>query len=308
MRVTTRRLQAALELASRAPGGEFGKARRKLRRWRRLLSRVRNYDVFLMLIESDAASRKSPAASAGIDTLKRELQARRADRCQLVRRRFSKIDMPAFAASIGITLATASDDVEAAVEGPAVGAPIDGASGADAVSKADAEAFGLEAAAATSDSEHTNPGLVVGERAPGCLDHRLSQFQALAALAREHPDPLSAHRVRIAAKRLRYLIEVVSELGFGDAAAALNSLKILQDRLGDWHDLAALESEIVDTVSKKKFLVKHLDESLGMIQLASRLRRKREALGSKSFPVHVPRSVPAVTRRLGRALRRETAV
>src|SRR3989442_1934114 len=56
MRVTTRRLQASLDLLERQM--KVRKLKRRLRRWRRTLSRVRNYDVFLELIEKEAAARR----------------------------------------------------------------------------------------------------------------------------------------------------------------------------------------------------------------------------------------------------------
>ena len=51
MRVTTRRLQASLDLLEGAV--RVRPLKRRLRRWRRMLSTVRNYDVFLLLIEQD---------------------------------------------------------------------------------------------------------------------------------------------------------------------------------------------------------------------------------------------------------------
>jgi CHAD domain-containing protein len=63
------------------------------------------------------------------------------------------------------------------------------------------------------------------------------------ALARAHSGDDAAHRARIEAKRLRYLIEPVA----GELAAArepLAALRALQDLLGDANDLAVLAGEL----------------------------------------------------------------
>jgi CHAD domain-containing protein len=53
-----------------------------------------------------------------------------------------------------------------------------------------------------------------------------------------HPDRL--HAVRIAAKKLRYALEVVSSTGLADEAAPLGALRRMQARLGDMHDYQIL--------------------------------------------------------------------
>src|SRR5215470_9857030 len=55
MRVTTRRLQASLDLLQGRPD-DLGirKLKRRLRRWRRCLSLVRNYDVFLSMVDAES--------------------------------------------------------------------------------------------------------------------------------------------------------------------------------------------------------------------------------------------------------------
>jgi CHAD domain-containing protein len=52
------------------------------------------------------------------------------------------------------------------------------------------------------------------------------------------PDRL--HRVRVAAKKLRYALEIDRELRRSRSAARINRLKSLQDRLGRMHDLEIL--------------------------------------------------------------------
>jgi CHAD domain-containing protein len=53
-------------------------------------------------------------------------------------------------------------------------------------------------------------------------------------------DAHALHLVRIATKKLRYVVEVAGELRLGATAAALRTLKRQQELLGDIHDLEVL--------------------------------------------------------------------
>src|SRR5215471_7165264 len=76
MRVTTRRLQASLDLLQGRPD-DLGirKLKRRLRRWRRRLSFVRNYDVFLSMVDAESGQ---PAHKQNYELIRTELQKRRA--------------------------------------------------------------------------------------------------------------------------------------------------------------------------------------------------------------------------------------
>jgi len=62
-------------------------------------------------------------------------------------------------------------------------------------------------------------------------------------------DVRQAHRARIATKNLRYLIEPVAEL-VADGAAIIDTLKSLQDSLGDLHDVHVFGDELVAATEK----------------------------------------------------------
>ncbi|MGH9352601.1 MAG: CHAD domain-containing protein, partial [Terriglobia bacterium] len=47
----------------------------------------------------------------------------------------------------------------------------------------------------------------------------------------------TVHSLRLAAKRLRYLVEIIHKLETPLSGKALQALRGLQDRLGEWHDL-----------------------------------------------------------------------
>lgn len=85
-------------------------------------------------------------------------------------------------------------------------------------------------------------------------------------------DP-EAHRARIAAKRLRYLLEALVAVVPG-AAALIRRLKTLQDGLGELHDVLELEGEVraaVESVAAKRAV------RSGLVALARRLRARRTA-------------------------------
>jgi CHAD domain-containing protein len=56
--------------------------------------------------------------------------------------------------------------------------------------------------------------------------------------------PERLHQVRIAAKKLRYGLEIASGVGVRAAAARVRRLKQLQDLLGRMHDLQVLQGHV----------------------------------------------------------------
>ena len=263
MRVTTRRLQASLDLLAREM--KVRKLKRLLRNWRRKLSSVRNYDVFLELIEKEAASRGRTRRQQ-LELVKTILQEKRLQRAAKVATFLQAINIDTIAIGLGLSGAT------------------------------------VEPASETMVIDEKRVAAYAAER----LDQRLAEFQALAALSHPTNNPAELHQLRIAAKRVRYLLEIVQEMGFGNASRALTWLRTLQDRIGDWHDLEALEEEIIAIVSAPEFLKDHLAESSQMLNAAAHLQKKKEALVLRLFPVRVPRYVEITSHRIARALRRQS--
>jgi hypothetical protein len=148
----------------------------------------------------------------------------------------------------------------------------------------------------------------VAARAADRLERRLAEFQLLVTQSHPTNDPQELHQLRIASKRLRYLIEITTELGYGSATAALTYLKSLQDKIGEWHDLHALEEEIVGIVTRKKFVAENLAESSAMLSAAAQMQKRKETLVSRLFPVRVPKTVALASERLVRSLRRTNLI
>jgi len=291
MRVTTRRLQASLDLLQTTEDKlKVRKLKRKLRNWRRVLSQVRNYDVFLLVIEKESGSRSSTRRKS-FEHLKTILQRRRARRLAKARKYLKQINLAEICSKLGLDSKLCSP--------PQATSDREQSAGAETTPQEKPPEPSVAPRPELTDER------AIALRAAQRIEQRISEFQALAAQSHPTTNPAELHQLRIAAKRLRYLLENVSEMGYGDAARALAWLRVLQDRIGDWHDLEAIEEEIVSIVSRRKFLKENLAESSRMLQAAEHIQTKKQSLVARLFPVKVPRTVPASSMRLVRSLRRD---
>jgi CHAD domain-containing protein len=62
--------------------------------------------------------------------------------------------------------------------------------------------------------------------------------------------PEQLHQVRIAAKKLRYAMELAVDAGVGVASGPVRAVKRAQDTLGRLHDLQVLQRQVVDVQTK----------------------------------------------------------
>src|SRR5207302_1073837 len=62
------------------------------------------------------------------------------------------------------------------------------------------------------------------------------EYEERVAESRHDSNQAALHRVRLVAKRLRYLVEVTREVEVAGCGEALAWLRRLQQHLGDWHD------------------------------------------------------------------------
>ncbi|HWX42433.1 MAG TPA: CHAD domain-containing protein [Blastocatellia bacterium] len=339
MRVTTRRLQASLDLLQ--SGSQEFKIRalkKRLRRWRRRLSLVRNYDVFLLMVDAEASGRSTHREH--FELLKAELQKRRVRQSLKVDKYLQRISTWSIGARLG--MAPHAKFVPTAYNHPDTDAPaIESAEAAAAAEWLEVrqDAVAAEALQPEPETAAVQPGAVAGPvpfgavsqfvglasaepsppalladerkvagRAADRLDQRLAEFRAMAADAQPSTDPAELHQLRIAAKRLRYLMEAVCHLGYGDASRAIGWLRTLQDNLGDWHDIDAFEDEVIGIICRPGFVKANLAETGGMLQATARLMRKKEALIKRIFPVKPPALLGRTSTRLSRALRRRASL
>jgi CHAD domain-containing protein len=282
MRVTTRRAQASLDLL--ATQLDIMPVKIRLRRWRRELSRVRNYDVFLVLLEKEAAAVRAGNRQP-FELVRAVLQQRRADTAGKVRKYLLNKSVSRLAARINLRL---PEEALSPTNGQANEVNLTEACKPTPIGKSTLIIDEVQLASHTADR----------------LDQRVAEFLALAAQSHPATEAAELHQLRIAAKRVRYLFEIIAEMGYGDATRALAWLRTLQDRIGDWHDLESLEQEIIEIVSQRDFLKEHLLVSSRMLQVAAHLQKKKERLVAKVFPVQVPQNLMATSQRLSKALRR----
>jgi CHAD domain-containing protein len=102
------------------------------------------------------------------------------------------------------------------------------------------------------------------------------ELKAHLAAIHAYTDVEESHRARIAAKRLRYVLEPMSEL-FANGAEIIDTLKALQDSLGDLHDVHVFSAEVTKAAEEN---VKS-PECPGLLRLARRLNER----GARAYAV-----------------------
>jgi CHAD domain-containing protein len=242
-RVTTRRLQAVADLLEYGPEADRVRvATKRLRKFRASLSLLRNYNVFLGIVER-AKEKSGPAELPGLELLENHLELRRDGIALKARRRLKEFDA-----------AGLKDDLlwrgRGDVEDP----------GTETVQK-------------------------IRERIKRRLNTRKQEFLSLLERLQQGPDIEDLHQLRIAAKRLRYLLESVGALGYREPKAALLWLRSLQRRIGDWHDLQALEQEIIRIVRKRGFLVGQLREGSQLLEAGWLLVKQKDVKAGRAVPL-----------------------
>jgi triphosphatase len=87
----------------------------------------------------------------------------------------------------------------------------------------------------------------------------MEAWQEAFASAKEQRDKIRLHQFRIAGKRLRYRVELLAELGESKAKPLVETLKGLQNALGDWHDRSVLIDYVAGFIGRAGFLADHPD-------------------------------------------------
>ncbi|HEV2233493.1 MAG TPA: CHAD domain-containing protein [Terriglobia bacterium] len=253
MRVATRRLQQALDLLYPPPAaGEIRKLRRVLQRSRRSLSEIRNCDVLLKNVGARLARKRTPRREIWT-AVEHYLHQRRSKSFEKALRRISKTNMAVFYVHLKghLTVNGAKPDPAHHPE--------------------------HEAESQQLDTE------LFYQRISGALEDTAKSFEDQIALSLREPSASVIHGARIAAKRLRYLVEVVREFGVPGSDELLVWLRRLQRQLGEWHDLEVLEEMMIDMVARREFLRDRLEIAMGVQKLMVRNRVDKKALREKYF-------------------------
>jgi CHAD domain-containing protein len=257
MRVASRRLQQVLDLLyPPPPPGEIRALRRKIRRARRALSNARNCDVLIQRVES--ARRRKRAARREIWTaVEHFLIERRAEHFERALRKLSKVNLAVFYVHLRRFLAPAESNTHSLHSHP-------------------------NHAQLLSLNQSLGPEAFY-QRIGESLEKLHGAFRSQVELADRDPRAPVVHGVRVTAKRLRYLIEVLEEFKVAGSAEALAWLRGLQQHLGDWHDFEVLEELMIEMVARPVFLRDHLEMALGVEKLILKNRETKKQFLDRYF-------------------------
>ncbi len=213
IRVASRRLQQILDYLYPAPRpAAIRRLRGRLRRSRRILGKLRDYDVFIASIDKRLKSKRLTQRPLLIEIHDR-LTQRRVKLMKKAQVRLDREDVPGLCSQLKSLLNNGSQQTDAGASPRALPKVMD-----------------------------------------TTLNRLWQDFSGEVAGSAREPHPANIHSVRIKAKRLRYLLEVVEELGHPDAEKALIWLRRLQQHLGDWHDLEVQEKILLKMHSRRPFL------------------------------------------------------
>lgn len=259
IRVASRRLQQVLDLLYPAPRPrEIRRLRRKLRRCRRTLGEVRNCDVLLDRVET-TLHRKQAGYRDVWTAVAHYLHQRRTESFEKALGKLSKVNLAVFYVRLKTCLA------------------VNGASPAS-----DAHTHAGHHAPHLPPIENTTAE-PFSDLVAQALDRVWKGFETQIDLSHRDPRAPVLHGVRIATKRLRYLIEVIHAFEVLGSAELLAWLRKLQQHLGEWHDLEVLEQMMIEMVARPEFLHDHLDLAIGVEKLILRNRTQKKSFEESYF-------------------------
>jgi CHAD domain-containing protein len=264
LRVASRRLQSLLDFLYPAPRPpQIRKLRGRLKRAREVLGELRNHDVLVARMTRVLARKRAGRRKAWEAGHEYVLKLR-PNTVERAHRRLTRLNL----AQVYVRL---REQLEASSSPESFDTASHPARSAAAPAKSPAIA---------SPQPATVPGKP--EDAAARFAERLAKlwndFDALAAKARRNPDVL--HSLRIATKRLRYLVEVAAAMEIAGSSAAVHWLRELQGKLGDWHDLEVLDATLIEMLAHRKFLQDNLPLAIEVERLILGVR------GSKTRQFH----------------------
>jgi CHAD domain-containing protein len=259
LRVASRRLQGLIDYLYPAPSRNgIRKLRRRLKQARQALGDLRNQDVMAWRIERVLARKRVARRGAWV-AAQDYVGKLRPKAAQRAHRKLTRLNLPDF------YLRLREELQQRRPAGPAEATRViafpDERAAAEYIAAADAGPDG-----AGSD----------GANAAGRFSERLAElWRDFTAKAASHKDVASLHALRIAAKRLRYLLEVAADLEVTGSSEALAWLRDLQGRLGDWHDCQVLGSTLLEMVARRDFLEQNLKLAIEVEKLVLALRSSK---------------------------------
>lgn len=251
LRVATRRLQQVFDLLYPSPrSAELRKTYRGLKRCRRSLSEVRNFDVLLDRVNG-VLGRKRAARREAWETIRKHLEELRSVRLEKSLRKLAKANLSAIYIQLKERLPAEENSIPEAETSNHPGAVQD----------------------LTVEEFHRRISQAL-KKAWTALEEEIEQ-------SRQEPDPAVLHRTRIAAKRVRYLVEVINAFDIPGSKDVLIWLRNLQTHLGNWHDLVVFEDAVIDMLADTSFLRHHLEMAVQIERLIMRNRAQKAKLEAK---------------------------
>jgi CHAD domain-containing protein len=242
IRVASRRVQQVIDLLYPKPRpAKIRKLRRTVRRSRSILSDVRNYDVLLERAEK-TLRRKRLARREVWAAFRKYLTARREESFEKAAARLGKLNLPGCFVQLKSQIEKRSDG-------------------------ALPEEAGVSAAAARGSASFPFHDVVVNS-----LRQNWSALESCIEQARQEPSTAGLHALRIAGKRLRYLVEAMAEMDVPGSSVAVERLRQMQQHLGDWHDEEVLCQTMLQMVASPGFLEERLELCLETEKLVLRYR------------------------------------
>lgn len=258
LRVATRRLQQVIDLLFPKPhSGEIRKLYRGLKRCRESLSEIRNDDVLLERIGA-ALARKRTARREAWEAIEEYLKEKRSARIEKALRKLAKANLSAIYVRLKEYMPSDRNS----------GGLIPDGNGA-------ASAFTREQ---------------FYKRISESLQTVWTTFEQEIARSRHQRDATVLHSTRIAAKRVRYLIEVIHAFNVAGSREALVWLRSLQTQLGDWHDLLVFEQVVIGMIADPDFLRDHLEKAIQIERLILRNRALKSKLEKRYFEMTCDRT------------------
>ncbi|HTV54713.1 MAG TPA: CHAD domain-containing protein [Terriglobia bacterium] len=246
LRVASRRLQAVLDVLTATPASSsLRRLRRKIKRSRTIFSDVRNCDVLIGQIERRLKRRRAgrrKAWNAALDYLRE----RRSKACARAVRKLAKINLGRVYIRLQSSLAPPPGTV--------------GRNGQRDMPGVDARDVRLES------------------RLTEELEKAWLQFRAELAQSQQSLTGRSIHKARIAAKELRYLVEVMDEFRIPGSWDATRWLRQVQQYLGDWHDLDVAEQMLAEMLARPQFVLDQLEIAAEVIKLILLERKMKRDL------------------------------
>jgi CHAD domain-containing protein len=253
LRVATRRLQQVIDLIFPSPhSGEIRKLHRGLKRCRGALSEIRNYDVLLERVDT-ALSRKRTARREAWEAIGDHLRALRSIRLEKSLRKLAKVNLSAIYVRLKECFPSGGESAYAAASSARNG----------------------ERTALSREQFHA--------RISKALEGVWTELEQEVAQSHHRHDAAILHRTRIAAKRVRYLIEVINAFNVPGSKEALIWLRSLQTRLGDWHDLAVFEEAVIEMIADRDFLRDQLEMAIQIERLIMKNRTLKSKLEKQYF-------------------------